>query len=100
MLRQRMGHPVRVFGAFDNVVPHGHSGSPSKSSAEEGAAILDALTAHVAPFLRELAENDWHNGSWTSNMSLAPQCHVGRVSRRPERLAGRDTDNRHGRYED
>ena len=65
---QRIDHPVRVFGAFDNVVPHGYSGPPSKGTAAEGAAILDALTAHVAPFLRELAENDWQNGPWMSGI--------------------------------
>ena len=65
---QRMDHPVRVFGSFDNVVPHGYSGPPSNGTAEEGAAILDALTAHIAPFLRDLAANAWTNGPWMSGI--------------------------------
>ena len=65
---QRMDHPVRVFGSFDNVVPHGYSGPPTKGTAAEGAAILDALTAHVAPFLHDLAANAWTNGPWMSGI--------------------------------
>lgn len=58
---QAMDHVVRVLGPFDRVVPHGYSGQPSKGTAAEGAAILDAITAHVAPFLQELAANGWRN---------------------------------------
>src|SRR3954447_2591698 len=60
---QRMDHPIRVFGPFSNVVPHGYSGTPSKGSAAAGEAILDAITAEVAPFLRDLAAHGWTNGS-------------------------------------
>ena len=67
---QRMDHPVRIFGSFDRVVPHGYSGPPSKGSAAEGAAILDALAAHVGPFLRELAAHNWQNGPWMSGISI------------------------------
>jgi creatinine amidohydrolase len=65
---QRMDHVVRVFGPFDRVVPHGYSGQPSRATAAEGAAILDAIAAHVGPFLRELAANGWQNGSWMSGI--------------------------------
>jgi creatinine amidohydrolase len=65
---QQMDHPVRVFGPFSNVVPHGYSGPPSCGTAEEGEAILDAIAAHVGPFLRDLAANGWTNGSWMSGI--------------------------------
>jgi creatinine amidohydrolase len=66
---QGMDHAVRVLGPFSNVVPHGYSGQPSKGSAEEGHAILDAVCAEVVPFLRELAAHGWVNGSWMSGIS-------------------------------
>jgi creatinine amidohydrolase len=69
--RQKMDHPVRVFGPFDNVVPHGHSGAASRGTAAEGAAILDAVTAEVLPFLRQLAANGWQNGAWMSGIERA-----------------------------
>lgn len=65
---QRMDHDVRVFGSFDRVVPHGYSGAPSKGTREEGEAILSAIAAHVGPFLRDLAANNWQNGSWMSGI--------------------------------
>lgn len=65
---QRMDEPVRVFGPFSNVVPHGYSGQPSKGSAEEGSAILDAIADHVGPFLRDLSANGWVNGAWMSGI--------------------------------
>jgi creatinine amidohydrolase len=65
---QRMDEPVRVFSSFDGVVPHGYSGPPSQGSAAEGEAILDAVAAHVGPFLRDLAANGWRNGSWMSGI--------------------------------
>ncbi len=67
---QRMDHPVRVIGGFDAVVPHGHSGSATLGTAEEGAAILDAIAGHVGPFLRELAANGWMGGAWMSGITL------------------------------
>jgi creatinine amidohydrolase len=66
---QRMDHPVRIFGPFSNVVPHGYSGPASRGSAEEGAAILDAIANEVGPFLRELAAHGWTNGSWMSGIN-------------------------------
>ena len=66
---QRMDHPVRVFGSFNRVVPHGYSGAPGRGTAEEGAAILDAIAAHVSPFLRQLATENWQNGAWMSGIS-------------------------------
>lgn len=65
---QRTGHPVRLFGSFEDVSPRGYTGPPSTGSAEEGAAVLDALAAHVGPFLRELAAHGWRNGSWLSGV--------------------------------
>lgn len=66
---QRMDHPIRVFGRFSNVVPHGYSGPPSRGSADEGEAILSAIAAEVGPFLRELAAHGWTNGSWMSGIT-------------------------------
>ena len=66
---QRMDHPVRVFGSFDRVVPHGYSGSPSRGTAAEGESILDALAASFGPFLRQLHDEGWQNGSWMSGIS-------------------------------
>lgn len=66
---QRMDEPLRVFGPFSNVVPHGYSGQPSRGTAAEGHAILDAITAEVGPFLRDLAANGWINGSWMSGIA-------------------------------
>ncbi|MGH2613880.1 MAG: creatininase family protein [Thermomicrobiales bacterium] len=68
---QRSGHPVRLFGSFEDVSPRGYTGPPSTGSAEEGAAVLDALAAHVGPFLRELAANGWRNGRWMSGVGRA-----------------------------
>ena len=65
---QRMDHPIRVFGSFDRVVPHGYSGTPSHGTAAEGEAILEAIAVHVGPFLRELDANNWQNGSWMSGI--------------------------------
>ncbi|HET7056792.1 MAG TPA: creatininase family protein [Thermomicrobiales bacterium] len=66
---QQMDHPIRVFGSFDRVVPHGYSGTPSRGTAEEGEAILDAIAAHVYPFLRQLSAENWQNGAWMSGIS-------------------------------
>jgi creatinine amidohydrolase len=65
---QQMDHPVRVFGSFDRVVPHGHSGRATGGTAEEGEAILAAVAAEVGPFLRKLAANGWQNGGWMSGI--------------------------------
>jgi creatinine amidohydrolase len=66
---QQMDHPIRVFGSFDRVVPHGYSGKPSRGTADEGEAILDAIAAHVGPFLRQLSAENWQNGAWMSGIS-------------------------------
>ena len=66
---QQMGHPVRVFGSFDRVVPHGYSASPSRGTAGEGEAILDAIAAHIGPFLRQLRAENWQNGAWMSGIT-------------------------------
>lgn len=65
---QRTDHPIRLLGSFEDVAPDGYTGPPSKGSADEGAAILDALAAYVGPFLRELAANDWRAGRWLSGV--------------------------------
>lgn len=68
LANQRSGYPIRLFGSFADVSPRGYTGPPSTGSAEEGEAVLDALGAHVGPFLRELAANDWRSGSWLSGI--------------------------------
>jgi creatinine amidohydrolase len=65
---QNATEPVNVRGPFSNVVPHGYSGAPSKGSAEEGEAMVDAIAAVVGPFLRNLAANGWTNGAWMSGI--------------------------------
>jgi creatinine amidohydrolase len=65
---QRTGHPIRLFGSFENVSPRGYTRPPSRGSAEEGEAVLDALAAYVGPFLRELAANGWRSGPWMSGV--------------------------------
>jgi creatinine amidohydrolase/Fe(II)-dependent formamide hydrolase-like protein len=67
---QRMDHLLRVFGSFDRVVPHGYSGRPSQGTAAEGEIVLDAIAAHVGPFLRQLAAEGWQNGAWMSGITL------------------------------
>jgi creatinine amidohydrolase len=73
--RQNMDHPLEVRGPFSKVVPHGYSGTPSKGTAEEGKAILEAIASDVGPFLRELAENGWMNGAWMSGIALHESDH-------------------------
>ncbi len=65
---QKATEPVEVRGPFSNVVPHGYSGAPSKGSADEGEAIIEAIAASVGPFLRKLAANGWMNGAWMSGI--------------------------------
>jgi creatinine amidohydrolase len=66
--QERIGYPVRLFGSFADVSANGYSGPPSRGSAAEGAAVLDAIAAHVGPFLRELAANGWRSGPWMSGI--------------------------------
>jgi creatinine amidohydrolase len=65
---QRMDQPVDLVGSFKESVPKGYSGNAAGGSAEEGAAIVHALTALVVPFLRELDANDWRRGGWMSGI--------------------------------
>lgn len=65
---QNATEPVNVRGPFSNVVPHGYSGAPSKGSAAEGEAIVEAIAAVVGPFLRDLSANGWINGAWMSGI--------------------------------
>ena len=62
--RGTMGHPVTIFGNFDEDRPAGFSGHASQGSAEEGAAAVEAITNMVVPFLRELDRNGWQRGPW------------------------------------
>lgn len=73
--QQKFDYPIEVRGPFSNVVPHGYSGTPSKGSAEEGEAIIEALAAHVGPFLKQLEENGWVNGAWMSGIEIGPNDH-------------------------
>ncbi|CAN5862594.1 creatininase family protein [soil metagenome] len=67
---QQFDHPLSVRGPFSNVVPHGYSGTPSKGSAKEGAAIVEAIAGQVVPFLRKLDANGWVNGAWMSGIEM------------------------------
>jgi creatinine amidohydrolase/Fe(II)-dependent formamide hydrolase-like protein len=62
------GHPVDLIGGFEGTVPLGYSGNASAGTAEEGAAIVAALTGLVVPFLRELDSRDWKRGTWMSRI--------------------------------
>jgi creatinine amidohydrolase len=65
---QFMDHPVDLIGGFDGTVPLGYSGNAAGGTAEEGEAIVHALTAFVVPFLRELDERGWRRGTWMSRI--------------------------------
>lgn len=65
---QFMDHPVDLIGGFDGTVPLGYSGNASAATAEEGEAIVTALTGLVAPFLRELDSRGWKRGTWMSGI--------------------------------
>lgn len=65
---QFMDHPVEVIGGFDGTVPLGYSGNATAATAEEGAAIVRAMTELVVPFLRKLDANGWKRGSWMSGI--------------------------------
>ncbi|MBX3071571.1 MAG: creatininase family protein [Thermomicrobiales bacterium] len=89
--QQQFDYPVEVRGSFSNVVPHGFSGTPTKGSAEEGAAIIEALAEHVGAFLKNLEANGWTNGSWMSGITIRegerdPRAKAG--SRRPAAGSG------------
>jgi len=62
------GHPVDLIGGFEGTVPLGFSGNASGGTAEEGAAIVAALTGMVVPFLRELESRGWKRGTWMSRI--------------------------------
>jgi creatinine amidohydrolase len=65
---QFMDHPLDVVGGFDGTVPLGYSGNAAAATAEEGAAIVEAITGLVVPFLRRLEANDWRRGGWMSGI--------------------------------
>lgn len=65
---QFMDHPVDLIGGFDGTVPLGYSGNAAAGTAEEGEAIVQALTNLVVPYLRDLDANGWKRGSWLSGI--------------------------------
>lgn len=65
---QFMDHPIDLIDSFAGTVPLGYSGNAAGGSAEEGAAIVAALTGLVVPFLRELDERGWKRGTWMSKI--------------------------------
>jgi creatinine amidohydrolase/Fe(II)-dependent formamide hydrolase-like protein len=65
---QGMDQPVDLIGSFKGTVPKGYSGNAAAGSAEEGEAIVRALTALVVPFLRELDAHGWQRGTWMSGI--------------------------------
>lgn len=60
--------PFKMFSSFEKISARGYTGAPSRGSAEEGEAVLDAIQQHVTPFLRELIENDWQLGEWVQHI--------------------------------
>lgn len=64
-----VGLPLKMFSAFEKTSSAGYTGAPSRGSAEEGEAVLDALEEYVTPFLRKLIENDWQMGTWASGVN-------------------------------
>ena len=50
------------------VGPLGFSGNAAAGTAEEGAAITQALTDLVVPFLRDLDRLGWKRGTWMSRI--------------------------------
>lgn len=65
---QFMDHPLEVIGGFDGTVPKGYSGDATQATAEEGAAIVEAISGLAVPFLRRLEANDWRRGGWMSGI--------------------------------
>lgn len=72
LANQNSDQPLRLFGSYEGTSAAGYTGSPSKGTAEEGAAVLDALASYVGPYLRKLAANGWSNGSWNSGVVSPP----------------------------
>ena len=66
--KQFMDHPADLIDSFDGTVPYGYSGNAAAGSAEEGRAIVEALVAHITPFLRELDARGWKRGTWMSRI--------------------------------
>jgi creatinine amidohydrolase len=60
----RANLPVDLVGMFHHDRPSGYSGNAAQGSAEEGEAMIKAIAADVAPFIRELDRNGWTRGPW------------------------------------
>lgn len=67
---QYFDHPIDLIDSFAGTVPLGYSGNVAAGTAEEGAAIVDALARLVVPFLRKLDERGWKRDVW---MSVPPE---------------------------
>jgi len=59
--------PVQIVGKFELISPLGYSGNPAKGTKEQGQTIIDALTSHIVPFIRQLDQNGWKAGPWLSD---------------------------------
>jgi creatinine amidohydrolase/Fe(II)-dependent formamide hydrolase-like protein len=60
--------PVQIVGKFELISPIGYSGNPANGTEEEGQTIINALTSHVVPFIRQLDQNGWKGGPWLSGV--------------------------------
>ncbi len=60
--------PVQIVGKFELISPIGYSGNPANGTEEEGQTIINALTSHVVPFIRQLDKNGWKGGPWMSGV--------------------------------
>lgn len=56
--------PTDVIGKFSDDRPAGYSGHAAQGTAEEGAAVVQAMTDLVVPFLRDLDAHGWKRGPW------------------------------------
>ena len=65
---QFMDLPLDLVDTFDGTVPLGYSGDATKASAEEGEAVMQALVAHVVPYIKELDARGWKRGTWMSRI--------------------------------
>lgn len=60
--------PIDLIDTFDGTVPLGYSGDATKASAEQGEAVVQALVAHVVPYIKELDVRGWKRGTWMSRI--------------------------------
>jgi creatinine amidohydrolase len=60
--------PQELNDTFDGTEPLGNTGDETKETAEEGAAIVAALTRQVVPYIKELDARGWKRGTWMSRI--------------------------------